>query len=280
MFDRLARSWSLIKASAHVVSENKSLLLFPVLSGIASLIVVMSFVLPVAGDLIAEQQLDRSEPTVYAWMLLFYLALYFVSVFFNTALVSVALLRLSGQPAGIGDGLSRAVSRLPAILGYALIAASVGLLLRAIEERVGWIGRITAALIGVTWTVTTFLVVPCLAAREIGPLDAVKQSASLLRQTWGENIAGNAGIGLLFSLLYFVVFAVTIGLLVNLPADTSGAFVAVLGTGIVVFLGIVVVHMALQGVYAAALYCYATLGEAAPGFSTDALGGAFRNRRA
>ena len=50
MFDRLGRSWSLIKASAAVVRSNKSLLLFPVVSGIASIAILMTFLLPLAGD--------------------------------------------------------------------------------------------------------------------------------------------------------------------------------------------------------------------------------------
>jgi len=277
MFDRLERSWSLVKASAAVVHSNKSLLLFPVISGIATLVVLATFVLPLVGDPDFDRSEAASETMLYVWLGLLYLALYFVSLFFNTALVSVALLRLSGSPAGLGDGFARAATRLPTILGYALLAASVGLLLRMIEQRAGWIGRITAGLIGVTWTVATFLVVPTLAARDVGPIEALTQSATLLKRTWGENIAGNAGIGLLFSLVYAMIFFGTIALLAGSPAHSPELFMTIIGIGVVLFLAMIVLHSTLQGVYAAALYCYATLGEAAPEFSPDALGGAFRD---
>ncbi len=144
MLERLVRSWSLIKGSAAVVRDNKSLLLFPVVSGLATIVIFVSFLLPLLGVEDFDVASSQDEAIVYVWLALLYFALYFVSIFFNTALVSVALLRLSGSPAGLGDGFARAAGRLPAILGYTLLAASVGIVLRMIEERVGWIGRITA----------------------------------------------------------------------------------------------------------------------------------------
>lgn len=279
MFDRLVRSWSLIRGSAAVVRDNKSLLLFPVVSGLATIIIFVSFLTPLLGVEDFDVFASQNESIVYAWLALLYFALYFVSIFFNTALVSVALLRLSGNPAGLGDGLARAAGRLPAILGYTLLAASVGILLRVIEERVGWIGRITAGILGVTWTVATFLAVPCLAARDVGPLEAFSESAKLLKQTWGENIAGNVGISFVFTLGYFLIILGTIALMVAAPSGQPELLAAIAIAGIVVLLATIVLHSTLQGVYAAAVYCYATLGEVAmPGLSAEALGGAFRTR--
>jgi hypothetical protein len=279
MFERLVRSWSLIKGSAAIVRDNKSLLLFPVVSGIATIVIVVSFLLPLLGVEDFDVSSSQDETIVYVWFALLYFALYFVSIFFNAALVSVALLRLSGSPATLGDGFARAAGRLPAILGYALLAASVGILLRVIEERVGWIGRITAGIIGVTWTVATFLAVPCLAARDIGPLEALSESATLLKRTWGENIAGNVGISFVFSLGYFAIISGTIALMVAAPAGQAALLASIFMAGVVILLATVVLHSTLQGVYAAAVYCYATLGETAvPGLSAEALSGAFRTR--
>lgn len=280
MLDRLSRSWSLIKASVGVVRHNKTLLVFPCLSGLASIGVMVTFIVPLIGRWDYEPAPGDQEPLVYAWFLLLYFTLYFVGVFFNTALVSVALLRLSGRPGGIRDGLARAVERIPAILGYALVAASVGLVLRAVEERIGLIGRMTAAVIGVTWTVATFLVVPCLAAQRIGPLQAVSESAALLKRTWGENIAGNVGLGLVFGLIYASIVLGMLALIgAAVPDVEPGMLGAIVVAGLVLLVAMVVLHSTLQGVYAAALYCYATLGEDVPGFSHDSLGGAFRHRK-
>ena len=279
MFDRLGRSWSLIKASAAIVRSNKSLLLFPIVSGIATIVIVVLFLLPLADGWDLDRSSSAGETTIYVWLGLLYLTLYFVSLFFNTALVSVALLRLTGSPGGVGDGFARAATRLPAIFGYALLAASVGVLLRMIEERAGWIGRITAGLIGLTWSVATFLVVPTLAARDVGPIEALTQSATLLKRTWGENIAGNAGIGFGFTLVYISIVVGTIALLAGIPTRSPEILVAIVVTAVALLLAMIILHSALQGVYAAALYCYATSGEAATGFQAAALDGAFRNRR-
>jgi hypothetical protein len=279
MFERFRRSWSLIKASAALVRENRALLLFPVFSGIAMLAVIVTFLIPLAGNLEIDRVAQDENTAFYVWGFLLYVTLYFVSIFFNTALVSVALLRMSGSDGGVRAGLARASARLPAILGHAVIAATVGLVLRAIEERVGWVGRVTAGLIGVVWTVATFLVVPCLAARSIGPIEAVSESAELLKKTWGENIAGNVGIGLLFTVGYGLVILGAVAMISTAGTVPAGLFAAILILLGAVFVALIVWHAALQGVYSAALYCYATLGEPAPGFSGDALGGAFRTRK-
>src|SRR6185437_7963968 len=100
-------------------------------------------------------------------------------------------------------------AKLPQIFGYALIAATVGLLLRMIQERLGLIGRLVVGFIGLAWTVATFLVVPVLASKDVGPVDAVKESVELLKRSWGENLIGNGGIGIVFGLL--MVLAVLVG---------------------------------------------------------------------
>ena len=46
MFERVANGWELAKASWGVLKLDKELLLFPLMSGIAWLIVLASFALP------------------------------------------------------------------------------------------------------------------------------------------------------------------------------------------------------------------------------------------
>src|SRR5262249_37193960 len=139
--------------------------------------------------------MDRGHVTPVQAVVLFafYFVQYVVIIFFNSALVGAALMHLRGERATLGDGLRIAMSRLPAILGYAVIAATVGMILRAIEERAGFIGRWIAGLLGAAWSLATFMVVPLLVSQQIGPIDAVQRSAQLLKRTWGENLIGNAG---------------------------------------------------------------------------------------
>ena len=209
MFARLSRSWALVKASASVLNQDKELLVFPMVSMGALAIVVLAFALPVFGmgmlDGLTGGQNAGVQAGVYLVAFLFYFSQYLVIFYFNTALVGAAMIRLDGGNPTLGDGLRIATSRLGTIVGYALISATVGVVLRAIQERVGFVGKIIVGLLGVGWAIATYLVVPVLAAQKIGPIEAIKESAGLLRKTWGENLIGQAGLGLAFALIFFGV---------------------------------------------------------------------------
>ena len=280
MFERLSRSWMLVKASAAVLQQDRKLLLFPLISALAMFTVLLSFALPVLGLMaidgtthIASQD---SSVVLYAVTFLFYLSQYFVIFFFNAALVSAAMARLNGDAPSVRESLKVAASKWMAILGYAAIAATVGMVLRAIQERIGFVGRIVVGLLGAGWTIATYLVVPVLVARDVGPVDAVKESALILKRTWGENLAGQAGMGLVFGLLQFLLILVGVGVMVMAVSAGSALLVVlcpalIIGTLLLSFL----VHGALSGIYAAALYRYATQNGNTQGFDSDAMRMAF-----
>lgn len=279
MAGSFSNSWALVKASANVLKMDKELLVFPLMSGIATLLVVASFAVPlvVTGGyrIFAEQ--DGSY-LAYAMGFLFYLIQYTVIFFFNSALVGAALIRLDGGDPTVSDGLSIAFSRLPAILGYAAVAATVGMVFRAIAERSGFLGRIVIGLVGMAWTLATYLAVPVLVTKNLGPIDTVKESTQLFRATWGEQVVGNFGMGWAVFLMGVSWTAVSAAL-VALGAQLSpaGALVGVaLAVAGYVFLALFA--SALKGIYTAALYRYASTGEAGF-FDAGMVGQAFRPKR-
>jgi hypothetical protein len=280
MFTRFSRSWALIKASGAVLRQDKELLLFPFFSALATLLVIASFALPLILTGALERMNPDSQATYLAFAFVFYLIQYFIIFFFNSALVGAAMIRLDGGDPTVRDGLRVASSRVVQIIGYAAIAATVGLILRMIEERLGIIGRWIAGLFGIAFTIATFLTVPILVSRDIGPVDAVKESAVLLKKTWGENIIGNAGMGVVFFLFYLGVIVIG-GLVVAGAAQTGSTplILIVVGLAVVAFIGLALVQAALQGVYSAALYRYATDGNVGESFSSALLGEAFRPKR-
>jgi hypothetical protein len=267
-----------------VLRSYKALLAFRWLRGICSLGFAASFLLPVARAAIASdgRVLDHDHWSPATWLLLFafYLVQYFVIVFFNTALAGCALRHLRGEPTRFSDGLALAGSRWASILGYALIAATVGLLLRALQERLGLVGRLMVGLVGLAWTVATFLVVPVLASQDVGPVDAVKRSVELLKRTWGENLIGTMGLGAAFGLITFV--AMLLGALLIGGAVALHSLPALVTAVVVVVVALVLlslVQASLQGIYAAALYRYAEAGEVGAGFEPALLQGAFRAKK-
>ncbi|MCO5095478.1 MAG: DUF6159 family protein [Chiayiivirga sp.] len=280
MFKRFSRSWSLIKASAGVLAKDKELLVFPLLSAICTLIVAAAFVLPMFGlgalDGLREDSDGGVSLAVYVVAFLFYLVQYFVIFFFNSALVGAAMIRLDGGDPTLRDGLRIAGSKALPILGYAAIAATVGMVLRAIQERAGWIGNIVVGLLGVAWTVASFLVVPVLVSRDVGPIDAVKESALLLKKTWGENLIGQGGVGLVFGFIVFGVVLMGAAAIVGAAMTGSGVLIGVVVAVFIVALLLVgLVQAVLSGIYSAALYRYASGEESTDGFDAGLLENAF-----
>jgi hypothetical protein len=266
MFERLARSWELTKASFGVLSADKELLVFPLLSGLASILVLATFAVPVVltnlgTQLAAGDEASRVLGGIVSF--LFYVTQYFVILFCNTALVGAALIRLRGGDPTVGDGFRIAFSRLGTILGYAVVSATVGMILRAVSQKGGAIGRIASSLFGLAWGLATYLVIPVLVVEDVGPIEAVKRSASYLKRTWGEQLAGNMGMGAVFGLATFAVVLLGIAGLVAAAALGSGVVAGIVVVAMVLaFLAIALVSSALGGIYAAAVYRYAVEGEA------------------
>ena len=264
MFEKFSRSWELVKASADVLRSDRELMLFPLVSAAACMLVAATFLVPsFALNLFAGE----AGPLHAILGFLFYFTQYAVIIFFNCALVGAAMIRMDGGDPTLADGINIAKSRMGAILGYAAIAATVGLILQAMRDRDNnIIVRLIGSALGAAWTLGTFLVVPVLVSQDIGPIDALKQSLSLVKRTWGENIIGNAGIGLVFGLI--VVAAVIVGTLITVglwSVAWQAGLVSLVLTMLAVGL-LLIYQAALAGVYSAALYRFATDGEAPAGF--------------
>ncbi|TLN27517.1 hypothetical protein FDZ74_01235 [bacterium] len=257
--NRFSRSWELIKASARVLAADKELLIFPIVSSIASLIVTISFAVPLllTGGLNAVSQ-DRFPAIYYLVLFLFYIVQYFVIFFANTALVGAATIRLKGGDPTVGDGFRIAFSHFGPILGYAAIAATVGMILRLISERSRGLGRLVISLIGFAWNVATFLVVPILAVEGIGPIQAIQRSTALLKKTWGEQIIGNFGVGLIFGLISFGLILLSLPFFYLLiSSEMIWGAVALAAVLILLLVLVGLVQSTLNGIYTAAIYQYA-----------------------
>jgi hypothetical protein len=279
MAGSFSNSWALVKASAGVLKMDKELLVFPLMSAVATALVVASFAVPfaVSGGWRVFSEGGASY-LGYVLGFLFYLVSYTVIFFFNAALVGAALIRLDGGDPTVSDGLSIAAGRMQSILGYAAIAATVGMVLRFISERTGFIGRMVVGLVGMGWTLATYLTVPILVTREIGPIDAVKESAQLFRKTWGEQVVGNFGMGWAVMLMGLSWAIVTFGMVWLAARVAPAAVVGALVVGVGGFVFLALFSSALKGIYTAALYRYASTGEAGL-FSADMVGNAFRPKR-
>ena len=280
MFKRFSNSWELVKASASVLKSDKKLMAFPLVSFLLTIIVTASFVIPLSFTNFFDSNRGGVSAALYVVALvIFYLVQYFVIFFANTALVGAAMIRLKGGTPTLGDGFRIAASHSRQILGYAAIAATVGMLLRLLQERGGLAGKIGSAVLGIAWDVMTYLVVPVLIVEGVGPIAAIKRSASLLKKTWGEQIIGNFSIGIVFGI--FTLAVLVIGIPLILLAVSSHSVVAIafaIAIVAVVVLSISLISATLSGIYVAAVYQYAATGETSSHFPQDLIKGAFRSK--
>lgn len=279
MAGRLSNSFALVKASANVLRLDKELMVFPLMSGIATILVAASFIAPIfmVGPEIFG---DGENPSYVAYVFgfLFYMVQYSVIFFFNAALVGAALIRLDGGDPTVSDGLAIASKRMGAILGYAVIAATVGMVLRFIAERAGFLGRIITGFIGLAWTLTTYLTVPILVTKDIGPMDAVKESIAIFKRTWGEQVIGNFGMGWAVTLMTISWTAVCCVLLFLLAPGGAFVVIPLVGVMILGYVFLALFASALNGIYTAALYRYAITGDTGY-FDADIMGNAFRPKK-
>ncbi|HZY43301.1 MAG TPA: DUF6159 family protein [Anaerolineae bacterium] len=278
---RLSNSWELVKESWKVLRADKELLIFPIVSMIGSIIVTIAFMVPIFLSRLYESfsgESSGNKIAFVAFMFLFYVVEYTVIFFCNAALVGAAMIRLKGGDPTLRDGFRIASQHFGAIIGYAIISSTVGMILRAIAER-GIIGQIVSGFIGFAWNVATYIAVPILVVEGVGPIEAVKRSTAYLKKTWGERIIGNAGIGLVFGLIIFLIILLGVPAMIALASTKSIGLIAFGGILLVtIIIGLGLIASALTGIYTAAVYRYAAEGATDGFFDPNIVQNTFRQK--
>ena len=274
MGNRWSRSLALARRSVEVLRANPALMAFPIVSGVVALAVTLSFFLPVAL-LYWGHPPERVGPGGYAIMAAYYLVSYFVVIFFNVGLASCTYASLRGERPTFGDGMRFAASRLPAILGWTVLSATVGVVLRFVGERTGLVGRIVVGLLGAAWNIVTYLVIPMLAVENRGPVDAVKGSFALLKRTWGEQLIGTGGVGFVFGLAMLLPI---VPLVLAFVSGATALIVTMLVVAVLYWVALAILSSSVAEVYRTALYVYATTGAPPSGFDPNSFATAFTSK--
>lgn len=262
---RLSRGWELAKMSLGVIRKDKEILIFPLLSLIALGVIAASFI---GGIFFTMGFGGFTSPLGIMLLAVMYLLLYFIIIYFNVALIGCAMIRFEGGDPTVRDGFKTSNGNLGAIFKWAMISATVGMILRAIQSRLKFAGRVVAAIAGLAWSIATYFAVPVLIYEKTSVFGAVKRSAHLLRSTWGEMIVGGLGLGLIFLLLGLLGFVpLVVGAMVG---GISGLIVGLI-ISLFYWLILACIASAATSAFHAALYRYATTKKIAPGFTEEAL---------
>jgi hypothetical protein len=276
--DRIKRGWALTEQSWQVLKSDKSLVIFPILSTLFGILALVAIWAPavIARGVFEGRPVDRHDPVFYiAGLATAYIST-FIAIFFNVALAACAARSMQGEDTKVGEGISAAWHRIGPILGWTFVTTTVGLILRALKDRLPAVGQIVASIVGAAWAIAAFFVVPVLAFEGSGPLRSLKRSSTVVKERWGEGATGAATISI-------VTFLVTIG--IALVGGLGGAALiairllpfgaAVLAATVAAVIVVSFVSSALSQIFRVAVYQYAVTGQTPVGFDDQLLRAAF-----
>ncbi len=267
---KIATTWELMKSSWRILMQDKPLLLLPMISGIAGLLVLAAFILPFIGVGGGLRHTASPSFATYVVAFCYYLCNFFVIYFFNAALVDYVVTRLRGDEPTIGNSLREAASCAPQIAMWAMAAATVGVVLQTIQSRAGFLGKLVAGLLGIAWTLITFFVVPMIVIERKGAIESISDSTAMVKKTWGQQVVSGVGYGLIGFLLTLPAFVVGVMLLVLLGASGAHGFAPyalVVAACIAWVIAVAVVMSALKAIFGVVLYLFVKTGKVPAGFA-------------
>lgn len=310
MLDRMANGWKLLKLSFGILFANPRLLLFPAATAVLTLFIGGLFMAPIAlqptespymssqhWKEVGSRLIVRTEPTMrdrmrgrdhsvrlsgqaMSYFVIFYFLSMFLAVFFNVAFVHEIFDALDGNNVSVAEGIAFAMTKLKPILAWTLFAGLIGLAIKALEEKVGFFGKWVVRMLGAAWSVAAVFVVPILVVEEVPtPIDAIKRSAGLITKTWGEALAGYAGLQLAGPIVLLTMPFLGFGMYYSaVVLDSMKLMAVVFGlwlAGVAAFS--YAVGVAGQ-IYLCVLYRYAANGQLTAGFTADALGASWKRK--
>ena len=277
----IKRGWALTGQSWRVLKNDKSLVVFPIVSTIFGVLAVVAIWVPtlLVRGVFESHHVDKHDPVFYiAGVATAYVST-FIAIFFNVALAACAARSMRGEGTRVGDGFKAAAQRIGPILGWTFVSTTVGLILRVIRDRVPAVGKIVAMLLGAAWAIATFFVIPAIALDGAGPVRSLKRSAQVIKARWGEGATGTAAISVvtvLFTMLIVIVGGAGGVALIAIRLLPFG--VAVLAATVAAVIVLSFISAALSQIFRVAVYQYAVTGQTPGGFDDRLLQGAFARR--
>ncbi len=271
---RIKRGWGLTKKSWALLNGNRELIRFPLYGAIATVPLAILFLGP-GLYLLDKDSLAGAIP-------LLVIGVYVLSVvgfYFSVGLAAAANMIFNGEQATVSDGLAVARANFSQICGWAALSTAISVLMGVLENQGGIAGNIAARLVGMAWSLVTFLAVPVIAIEGTGPIETLKRSASIFRQRWGQQITGNIAIGAAVFLIGVLpaVLLIVAGVALWSSASFLGALLVVVGALVLAIA--MLVSRALSGVFGVALYRYALDGQAVGGFTSAELESAVKVKK-
>jgi hypothetical protein len=230
----------------------------------------------------AETVHFSSSPAAVAYLVFLYFVSMFLATFFNVAFYNEILAALHSQPVSLSRGLKFACTRVKAVLMWTLFAGLVGLIIKTIEQRLDFVGRIIARSIGITWSIASVFVIPIIVRdqQSVNPVAMLKKSAAILKRTWGEALIGYAGIAFGNIIVLFISLVLLTGATFISIELNNFWFVAVaVGFWLLALFGWSYLTNVAGLVYKGALYLYAAEGVVPHPYDKEMLDAAWKFKK-
>jgi Family of unknown function (DUF6159) len=279
--DRFRRGWALTKQSWAVLKSDRSLVIFPILSAIFAMLAAIAIWVPTAvvTGVLSGETVTENDPVCYIAAAATAYVTTFIAIFFNVALAACAARSLRGEDTKVGEGVAAAMHRIGPILGWTFVAGTVGLILRALEERAPALGRIAVWIAGAAWAIATFFVIPVIALEGGGPWRSLKRSVAVVKEKWGEGATGTVAVSAITGLVIFAIILVGGGAGSALFAAGQQSLAIVVGAiAVACVIVVAIVSSALSEIFRVAVYEYAVTGVTPGGFDGGLLQTAFDGR--
>ncbi len=277
----------ILKESWALLSHDKEILWFPVLSAITfflslALLVAVGYFGILGGNLDNLKGLEDAGQgikniAIYGTLLGYYLLLFFITNFFQSGIFIIVHARFTGENLGLRDGLRGAMVHVGKIFVWSLISATVGVILQLISDKSKQVGKIVATLLGSAWNVLTYFSLPALVIGQAGVVDSFKESAMMIRKTWGETIIVNFGVGFIFGLV-FLLLVIIGGVILQFVPDVFYGAIAVGSSLLFILILISILSSSLNAIFKLVFFEYARTGTVPQGFSPEVIQQAIKAR--
>lgn len=278
---RLRASFLLFKETFRFLRADAEMMAVPIIAILFEMFLfgVLGIFLFTTGffTLLVQSEGAPKAPVAYIALFLCYIVSAFVIAWMQAVITHIVYVRAHGSNATLGEGIKVAFNNWSALLLWSVITSTVGILLRAIADRSRIVGRIVVALIGTAWSVLTYFVVPSIIIGKRPAFDAIRDSGTIFKRTWGETLVTNISFSLVLTLGFFAYLIALFGI-----GFIMGWSIGVVITLCVLFVfGITILSLlgsTLGSILRTLLYLYASEGKVPENFNPELLEKMFKRK--
>ena len=154
---RIANGWHIATASWRVLSRDRELVVVPVVAAVVAALGFAAVAVP--GFLLLGGSDAAQAGDVALWLVLALATVVgtWALAIGSAAVVAGAAERMAGGEPTLGSAFAAARARSGRLLGWAVLATVVSIILDQIEERLGFLGRVVSWIAGTAFGVVSFL---------------------------------------------------------------------------------------------------------------------------